>query len=128
VGEVLQLIEGLPEAKYAKDNYGILPYIREGDPESPAGKTVFVHGALSAPNPDIIRYYWQCGFNTVIILHNDSNSLLKLQKEPSGNLILTGHFVGDSLGFGGFIAALRQRGLEVSCIGGIIDTKDGGYS
>jgi hypothetical protein len=121
LGDVLAMIKDLPEARYAKDIYDISPYILTGDADSVAGKTVFVHGALSAPNPDIIKFYWECGFKTVIILHNDYNSLMALKKEPRGNLILTGHFLGDSLGFPPFIAALRERGLAVSCTGGIID-------
>ena len=128
LGDVLELIENLPEARYAKDFYGISPYIFLGDASSEAGKTVFIHGALSAPHPDIIRFYWQNGINTVVILHNDFNNLMMLKKEPhQGNLILTGHFLGDSLGFTPFIAALRGRGLEVSCTGGIIDTEAAGY-
>lgn len=109
LGDVLELIKGLPEARYANDFYGISPYIFLGDAASEAGKTVFVHGALSAPIPDITKFYWQSGFNTVVILHNDYNSLMMLKKEPQGNLILTGHFLGDSLGFTPFIAALRER-------------------
>jgi hypothetical protein len=119
--DVLELISSLPEAQYAVKHYGILPYIFLGDSEMPARKTVFVHGALSAPNPDIIRFYWENGINTVIILHNDFESLQKLKAMAKGNLILTGHFLGDSLGFTSFIRALRKRSLEVVCMGGVID-------
>jgi hypothetical protein len=41
--------------------------------------------------------------------------------EDQGNLVLTGHFLGDSIGMTPFIRAIRQRGLEVACVGGIID-------
>ena len=123
LGEALKLIQELPEARYSRDVYGISPYIFLGDPDYEASKTVFVHGALSAPTPDIIKFYWKSGFKTVIILHNDLDSLEQLRNEGQGNLILTGHFTGDSLGFTPFIRALRQREMEVVCMGGVIDVQ-----
>ena len=119
--DVLQLIEDLPEARVAKAEYGISPVIFIGDPETIASKTVFVHGALSAPHPDIIRFYWKQSFETVVILHNEHDNLENLKRNASGNLILTGHFLGDSIGMTPFIKALREKGIEVVCMGGIID-------
>jgi hypothetical protein len=121
--DVLGLIENLPEARYAKEVYGLTPRLFIGDPETEASKVVFVHGALSAPHPEIIRFYWENGFKTVIILHSEFENLEKLKKEKMGNLILTGHFLGDSIGMTPFIKSMRQRGLEVVCMGGIIDTR-----
>jgi hypothetical protein len=124
--DVLDLIKCFPEARYAEDVYGISPYIFLGNEGDKAGKTVFVHGAKSAPGPDIIRFYWENGFKTVVILHNGFDNLERLKKENRGNLILTGHFLGDSLGFTPFIRALRQRGMEVVCMGGVIDVDGAG--
>jgi hypothetical protein len=118
---VLALIENLPEARYAKEVYGISPRLFMGDPEAEASKVVFVHGALSAPHPEIIKFYWQNGFQTIVILHSEFENLEKLRMEKQGNLIFTGHFLGDSIGMTPFIRAIRQRGLEVACMGGIID-------
>ncbi len=36
-----------------------------------------------------------------------------------GNLIVTGHVAGDSLGFAPFLQALRGRGLEVQTLSGV---------
>lgn len=119
--DVLGLIESLPEARYAKDVYGITPRLFIGDPETEASKVVFVHGALSAPHPAIIKFYWENGFKTVVVLHGDFDSLEKLKTEKQGNLILTGHYLGDSIGMTPFLGAIRQKGLEVVCMGGIID-------
>jgi hypothetical protein len=121
VSDVLGLIEGLPEASYARDVYGISPKIVAGRPEAEASRVAFVHGALSAPHADIVKFYWENGFKTVIALHSEFEHLERLSKEDRGNLIHTGHFLGDSLGMTPFIRALRQRGLEVVCMGGIID-------
>ena len=125
--DVLKLIEQLPEARYARDAYGISPNIFIGDPGSEASKVVFVHGALSAPDAGIIKLYWENGFKTVIALHSEFENLERLREEGQGNLILTGHFLGDSIGMTPFIRALRGKGLEVVCMGGIIDPQTAGY-
>jgi len=121
LAQVLTLIKELPEAVKAVNDYAITPVIFMGDPETRAARTVFVHGALSAPHPEIIECYWQNGFETVIMLHGEFDQLEKLKKENEGNLILTGHFLGDSIGMTPFIRALRKKGVEVTCTGGIID-------
>jgi hypothetical protein len=127
LGDVLKLIEELPEARYARDAYGISPHISIGQPSSEAQKVVFVHGALSAPHAEIVKFYWENGCKTVIALHSEFENLERLRKERHGNLVLTGHFLGDSLGMTPFIHALREKGVEVVCMGGIIDVQSAGY-
>ncbi len=122
--DVLTLIENLPEARWAKEAYGIKPRLFMGDPEAEASKVVFVHGALSAPHPAIIQFYWQNGFQTVVVLHGEFENLEKLRMEKEGHLILTGHFLGDSIGMTPFIRAIRERGLQIVCMGGIIDIRE----
>lgn len=122
LGDVLALVASLPEAAYARRAYGISPLICTGDPDAPAGKTVFVHGALSAPGAPIVRCYWEHGVETVVMLHGDFDTLEALRKEAKGkHLVLTGHYLGDSLGITPLIRALRAAGLELVCMGGIID-------
>jgi hypothetical protein len=123
--DVLALIGNLPEARYAREEYGISPRLFIGDPEAEASRVVFVHGALSAPHPAIVQFYWQNGFRTLVVLHGDFESLEKLKSEKQGHLIMTGHFLGDSIGMTPFIREIRQRGLEVVCMGGIIDIQEG---
>ena len=119
--DVIELVKDFPEARYAIAEYGISPKIFLGNPEEPAGRVVFVHGALSSPHPEIIQCYWDNGFDTVIVLHSESENLERLRTKGTGKLILTGHFLGDSLGMTPFISALRKRGIAVTCTGGIID-------
>jgi len=121
VADVLALVESLPEAGYVRRAYGISPVLCAGDPAAPAGKTVFIHGALSAPGAPIVRCYWEHGVQTVIMLHGDFETLEAIRTEARGNLILTGHYLGDSLGITPLIRGLRAAGLELTCMGGIID-------
>jgi len=118
--DVLALIRELPEARCAEDQYGISPRICIGEPDSSASKVVFVHGAKSAPSAEIIEFYWENGFKTIVVLHTEFGNLEKLARGGK-NLICTGHFLGDSIGITPFIRKLRERGLDVVCMGGIID-------
>lgn len=126
--EVLKLVEDLPEVNYAKNVHGIKPKIYVGHPDTEPGKVVFVHGALSAPSSEIVQFYWQNGIKTVIALHAEFESLERMKESSEGNLILTGHFAGDSIGFTPFIRSLRKQGIEVRCMGGVIDISDSGVS
>jgi hypothetical protein len=121
VQDVLTLIEELPEARYAEDQYGISPRIFLGGPDSMASKVVFVHGAKAAPGAEIINFYWENGFKTIVVLHATFETIETLGKENRGNLICTGHFLGDSIGITPFISKLRDKGLKVVCMGGIVD-------
>jgi len=123
LGDVLNLIEALPEARSAREKYGISPYIFIGGADSEASKVVFVHGALVAPDAEIVKFYWRNGFRTVIALHGDFENLERLRRQSEGNVIFTGHFLGDSLGMTPFIETLREKGVEVVCMGGIIDIR-----
>ena len=125
LADVLRLIGDLPEARCALKAYGLATKLFLGDPDRPAGRVVFAHGALSAPDADIVQCYWANGIETVVVLHGEFETLERLKRSGGGNLILTGHFVGDSLGMTPFIEALRERGVEVTCVGGIIDVAGG---
>jgi hypothetical protein len=54
-------------------------------------------------------------------IHIDYGDLQRPRAEGRGNLIVTGHLAGDSLGFTPFIAELRRRGLQVTTFSGVID-------
>ena len=57
----------------------------------------------------------------VVYIHIDAGDLQRLRTDGGGNLIITGHLAGDSLGFTPFLAALRARGLEVTTFSGVIE-------
>lgn len=59
--------------------------------------------------------------DTVVYIHIDYGELQRLRAEGRGNLIVTGHLAGDSLGFTPFIAELRKRGVEVTTFSGAIE-------
>ncbi len=119
--DVVRALYLLPETRLAAGAYEQAPEIAVGRPTAPAGRTVFVHGALSVPEAAIVQCYWRHGVRTVVALHAAFDDLERLRQDGGGNLILTSHYAGDSYGFTPFIKALRDRGLAVDCVGGVID-------
>jgi len=124
LGDLVAAMYELPETRIAARHYQIPLELAIGDPAAPAGRAAFVHGCLSAPEHDIVRFYWRHGIPTVMALHATFEDLERLKQDPEGNLILTGHYAGDSYGFTPFVRALRARGLEVKCMGGAIDVEE----
>ncbi|HZR99489.1 MAG TPA: hypothetical protein VFE37_12325 [Chloroflexota bacterium] len=124
LGDLVAAMYELPETRIAARHYQIPLELAIGDPAAPAGRAAFVHGCLSAPEHDIVRFYWRHGIPTVMALHAAFEDLERLKQAPEGNLILTGHYAGDSYGFTPFVRALRARGLEVKCMGGAIDVDE----
>jgi hypothetical protein len=124
LGDLAAAMYALPETRIAARHYQIPLEIAIGASDAPAGRAAFVHGCLSAPEHDIVRFYWRHGIPTVMALHAAFEDLERLKQNPEGNLILTGHYAGDSYGFTPFVRALRDRGLEVKCMGGAIDVDE----
>src|SRR5581483_109955 len=124
LGDLVDAMYALPETRIAAQHYDIPLELAIGERDEPAGRAAFVHGCLSAPEHDIVRFYWRHGIQTVMALHAAFEDLERLRQDPEGRLILTGHYAGDSYGFTPFVRALRERGLEVKCMGGAIDVDE----
>lgn len=125
LGDVLDTISALPEAKYSTKFYDIPPEIVIGDPKAKAGKVAFIHGALHVPTSQIVKFCWAHGIETVVVIHMSWEDQETLKKEISPkNLISTGHCTGDSFGFTPFTNVLREKGIEVVCMGGVLDVEE----
>jgi hypothetical protein len=83
-------------------------------------KVVIAHGALTNGGAAVARTCFEHGVDVVVYIHIDPGELQRLRDGP-GNLIVTGHLAGDSLGFTPFLAALRARGLDVTTFSGVIE-------
>jgi len=64
--------------------------------------------------------YFRHGAGTVICIHFPPEDAARIDRERLGNLIVTGHIAGDSVGITPYVAELRRRGLEVTVMGGVI--------
>lgn len=116
VGDVAASLASLPEFGRALTRVEVLV----GDPESPARNVVVAHGALTNGGEAVARTCFEHGVDTVVYIHIDPADLVRLRQIGRGNLIVTGHIASDSLGFGPFLAALRDRGLQVDTFSGVV--------
>ncbi len=113
VVDVVFALKELPEFKNAATELKI----RLGKAENLAGKVVVSHGAGTNGGYEIAKTYFKYGIGTVVYIHIDHGDLEKLKAENEGNLIVTGHIAGDSVGINPLIHELEERGVSVAKIG-----------
>ena len=96
--------------------------VHVGRAENRIGKTVVSHGAGTNGGYAVAKAYFDHGVDTVIYIHCLPDDARKLREEygESKTLIVTGHIASDSVGINPYIARLREEGLEVTPISGII--------
>jgi len=91
-----------------------------GNLDAPAGQVVVAHGALTNGGYHVARAYFDHGVDTVIYIHVSPSDLVRLQENDDGQLIVTGHLVGDAVGIEPYIDALRERGLQVDVLSQVL--------
>lgn len=96
--------------------------LRVGKMEQPIGRVVMSHGAGTNGGYPVAKAYFDHGIHTVIYIHcrpADSKRLIA-EYGDSVNLIVTGHIVSDSIGINPYIRRLREAGIDVTTLSGII--------
>ncbi|MBC7219946.1 hypothetical protein H5T55_00430 [Candidatus Bipolaricaulota bacterium] len=91
-----------------------------GDLRSRLGRVAVAHGAGTNGGYPVAKAYFDHGVDTVIYIHVSPAVVRKLTEEYEGtgkNLLVTGHIASDSLGINPFLAALREKGLEIVPLG-----------
>ncbi len=117
LGEVAAALALLPEARRAATEVQVLL----GDPDAPAGKVVVAHGAYTNGGYHVARAYYEHGIDTVVYIHVSPGDLARLAEHDEGQLIVTGHVVGDAFGITPYIKELRQRGITVDVLSSIFN-------
>lgn len=119
VDHAMRALEALPEL--ATTRHPIV--VRMGSPDAPLGKWVFVHGAGTNGGYPVASALFRNGADTVFYIHIDPAHLRRLRDEFEGrgkNLVVTGHIASDSVGINVVVRRLRQEGLEVHTMGGVV--------
>jgi hypothetical protein len=119
---VSDLIEHLGESFGEFQHAATKIELRVGRPDNAIGKVVMSHGAGTNGGYPIAKAYFDHGVDTVIYIHcrpSDSKRLIEEYGE-SKNLIVTGHIVSDSIGINPYVDTLRERGVDVVTLSGII--------
>lgn len=114
--DVVKGLSSLKEMEVARTKVEVLI----GDENKKAGKTVVAHGTYTNGGYNVANAYFENGVDTVIYIHITYPDYIKLKNENKGNLIVSGHIASDAVGINPFVDALREKGLEVTTIKGII--------
>ncbi len=99
------------------------PFLVVGDASARLGRAAVSHGAGTNGGYPVAKAYFDHGLDTVIYIHCHPHAARKLAAEYGSagvNLLITGHTASDSIGIRPFLASLRERGLEVAAISGIL--------
>lgn len=114
--DVVTVLGMLPAAQRAAVPIEVLL----GAPGARAGKTLVCHGAYTNGGDGVARACFQHGIDTVIYIHIAPGDLESLRRDGRGQLIVTGHLLGDAFGIGPYISALRSQGLEVDVLSEVL--------
>ena len=96
--------------------------VRVGREENRVGCVTVSHAAGTNGGYSVAKAYFDHDVDTVIYIHcrPQDSKRLRATYGDSKNLIVTGHIASDALGINPFLDALRERGVEVEAISGII--------
>jgi hypothetical protein len=96
--------------------------LRNGQPSNELGNVVMSHGAGTNGGYAVAKAYYDHGVDTVVYIHcrPADSKRLKAEYGDNKNLLITGHIVSDSIGINPYIDRLRQEGIDVTTISGII--------
>ncbi len=121
VADAVKALGTLPEFRKAETKIAI----RMGRPSNLLGTFVVLHGAGTNGGHPVAAAAFRHGIDTVVYIHVDSGHLKRLHDEFGArgrkNLIVTGHVASDSIGINVFVRELRERGLDVACVSGIVE-------
>lgn len=115
VQDVVDAFMSFPEFKRSP----VTPVVRIGQPDSPAGKVCFFHGAGTNGGYPVANALFEAGYGTVSYIHIAVEAAKKLQAEQKGNLVISGHIVSDMVGINPFIRRLRAAGIQVDGVSGV---------
>ncbi|MBN1246593.1 MAG: hypothetical protein JXC32_02995 [Anaerolineae bacterium] len=91
-----------------------------GDPNARAGRVLVCHGAYTNGGDGVARACFEHGIDTVVYIHIAPGDLESLRRDGRGQLIVTGHILGDAFGISPYISALRSHGVEVDVLSDIL--------
>jgi putative NIF3 family GTP cyclohydrolase 1 type 2 len=117
LSEVVEALKELPEYKNAETE----PNIVVGSESSYAGKICVTMAGGTGGGTDISKAYFEAGVGTLIEMHMGNAEIEDISKQGIGNVIVAGHMASDSVGLNKIIETLRNNGLEVIILNGIIE-------
>jgi hypothetical protein len=93
-----------------------------GSPENPIGRAVVSHAAGTNGGYAVAKAYFEHGVDTLLYIHCRPDDARRLRDEfgSSKTLVVTGHIASDSIGINPYVARLRDAGLDVTALSGVL--------
>lgn len=120
--DVAAVLKGIPEYGQALTE----PVIRAGSPEHYAGKIFVAMAGGTSGGAAVAKAYFEAGVGTLVVMHMPESDIKEIREQNLGNLVVAGHMASDSIGLNKIIGVLKDRGLEVTRINGIVAGGDEG--
>ncbi|GGD46243.1 hypothetical protein GCM10012288_20650 [Malaciobacter pacificus] len=97
------------------------PVIRVGSSEDYAGKIEVLMAGGTNGGVDVYKSYFEAGVGTIIAMHVPEDVKKAVQEQNIGNIIIAPHMPSDSIGLLEIVKAWREKGVEVTCMSGIVE-------
>jgi hypothetical protein len=101
------------------------PCIRVGSEKDYAGRVLVLMAGGTNGGEEVFKAYFEAGVGTIVCMHVPEEVRKAVQEQNIGNIIVAGHMASDSIGINLFIAALRERGLKVQTMSGVMSDSVG---
>jgi hypothetical protein len=121
LGNIADALAALPAAQRAETRVAVAL----GDVSARAGTVIVAHGALTNGGYHVARTYFDHDIKTVVYIHISPEDLGRLREDRNGQMIVTGHIVGDAFGIEPYIQALQARGLQVDVLSRVLSAAGG---
>jgi hypothetical protein len=119
------LIERLRETFVEFQDAATSIELRLGKSGNRVGRAVVSHAAGTNGGYPVAKAYFDHGVDTLLYIHCRPGDSDRLAAEygATSNLVVTGHIASDSVGITPFVYALRERGLTVDPISGVLGVR-----
>jgi len=115
-----EIIEELNSWEYYKGKIA-QPVIRVGSGDDYAGKIEVLMAGGTSGGVDVYKSYFEAGVGTIIAMHVPEDVKKAVQEQNIGNIIIAPHMPSDSIGLLEIVKAWRKKGVEVTCMSGIVE-------
>lgn len=114
------IIDELNSWKYYQDKVA-KPIIRIGSNDDYAGKIEVLMAGGTNGGVDVYKSYFEAGVGTIIAMHIPEDVQKAVVEQNIGNVIIAPHMPSDSIGLLEIVKAWRKKGVEVTCMSGIVE-------
>jgi len=114
------IIDELNSWEYYKEKVA-QPLIRVGSSDDYAGKIEVLMAGGTNGGVDVYKSYFEAGVGTIIAMHVPEAVKKAVAEQNIGNIIIAPHMPSDSIGLLKIVNAWREKGIEVTCMSGIVE-------